>query len=620
MKRLNIKTMPLAEIFSKVWELLDARERRNAILLFCMILVMGLLEVVGIASVMPFIAVVAEPSMVEKNEYLSALYNGLGFSSVSAFLKFLGVVVFVLVVGSLSFKALTQWAMVRYSSMRNYTLSSRLLRGYLGRPYTFFLNRHSSDLGKAVLSEVRMVTKKALLPTLQLVSNSVVAVFLISLIVVVNPWVALVAVTVIGGAYAVMYVSVRRVLIRIGTQRVEANKARFRIAHEAIGGIKEVKVHGLEDGYLRSFRQPASRLARVQAFSRVIGELPQYALRAFVAGGMIALLVGLLEARNGDLGTVLPLIGVYYAAGTRLIPALQQVYRSLTVLRFGKPALDVLHRDLVKTGQAGAPLKTKVKEIPPKPVRVFNQIKLDHVTFTYEGTERPALDGLSLIIPARTTVGFVGSTGAGKTTAVDVILGLLVPERGNLLVDDRKLTKRDLRGWQRNLGYVPQSICLTDDTVAGNIAFGVSKEKINQKKIENAARIAGLHDFVTNELPDGYQTHVGDRGVRLSGGQRQRVGIARALYYDPDVLVFDEATSALDNVTERGVMDAVHNLSHRKTIILIAHRLTTVQECDQIFFLEHGKLASQGTYDELLEKSEQFRRMAGEDQKAVVGS
>ena len=249
-------------------------------------------------------------------------------------------------------------------------------------------------------------------------------------------------------------------------------------------------------------------------------------------------------------------------------------------------------------------------EISTEPLPLRDRLELIDVRYSYPLAEREALQGLSISIPAHTTVGIVGGTGAGKTTAVDLILGLLVMQKGTLAVDGQPITRANVRAWQNNIGYVPQAIFLTDDTVAANIAFGQLAEEIDQAAVERAARIAELHDFVMNELPKGYDTVVGERGIRLSGGQRQRIGIARALYHDPDVLIMDEATSALDNLTERAVMDAVHNLGHAKTIILIAHRLTTVQDCDTIFMLEHGQLIAQGSYDELLDSSRKFRAMA----------
>lgn len=600
----------MIDIYRKIRDLLDARERRNAILLFGMMLVMGLLEVAGVASIMPFIAVLAKPDVVHTNVYLNTIYQNLGFANTNNFLLFLGIVLFILVVGSLAFKALTKWAMARYVQMRNYSLSSRLLRGYLNRPYSFFLNRHSADLGRSVLSEVGSVINKGLMPAMELVANAVVAILIISLIVAVNPVVAIIALVVLGGAYASIYLSLRNYLSRIGADRVRASRERFQITQEAMGGIKDVKILGLENGYIQSFRNPASRLATIMAIEKLISEVPQFAMQAIVYGGMLILLLTLLIARDGDLGAVLPLMALYALAGSRLNPAVQLIYKSFTTLRFGKPALDILHRDLLETGSIEGISSTATIDESHELVRLRSEVRLDKIHYSYPQAERPALVDLSLTIPAKTTVGLVGSTGAGKTSAVDIILGLLVPQKGELRVDGTPITGDAIRAWQRNLGYVPQHIFLTDDTVAANIAFGTPPDDIDQEAVERCARITELHGFVMQDLPKGYQTMVGERGIRLSGGQRQRIAIARALYHDPDVLVLDEATSALDNLTEKAVMDAVQNLAHRKTIIIIAHRLSTVRDCDVIFLLEHGRVKALGTFAELAEHDKHFRLMA----------
>ena len=599
----------MIDTFRKIRDLLDARERRNALILFVMMLFMGLFEVVGVVSIMPFIAVLAKPDVVYTNSYLSATYQFFGFSNTNNFLLFLGGVLFVLVVGSLAFRALTKWATVRYVQMRNYSLSCRLLQGYLERPYSFFLNRHSADLGKTVLSEVSGVIGKGLMPAMELVANTIVAVLIISLVVAVDPMVAAIALVILGGAYATIYLSLRSYLTRIGTDRVSATRQCYQIAQEALGGIKDVKVLGLEKGYIHSFQNPAMRLARISTKFKFISEVPQFAMQAIVYGGMLIILLALMVARDGDLAAVLPLIALYAFAGSRLNPALQTIYRSFTTLRFSKHALDTLHKDLVEIGSIGGAASI-INDRSHGLLRLQSELQLDNITYSYPQAEHPALIDLSLTIPAKTTVGLVGSTGAGKTTVVDIIMGLLVSQQGEMRVDGIPITGGAIRDWQNNLGYVPQHIFLTDDTVAANIAFGTPPNEIDQDAVERAARIADLHHFVMEELPNGYQTMVGERGIRLSGGQRQRIGIARALFHDPDVLVLDEATSALDNLTEKAVMDAVHNLGHRKTIILIAHRLSTVRECDVIFLLEHGKLKASGTFTELVERDESFSMMA----------
>jgi ABC-type multidrug transport system fused ATPase/permease subunit len=323
---------------------------------------------------------------------------------------------------------------------------------------------------------------------------------------------------------------------------------------------------------------------------------------------MIAMVMVLLLRADGDLAAVLPTIGVFAFGTMRLMPAMQQVYGAFTNLRTGQRVLDDLHAEYTT---ALAELNARPRSAPGGARLPLREIlELDDLSFAYPKAERPALRGVTLRIPAHSTVGIVGGTGAGKTTLIDLILGLLIPDSGEIRVDGRRLDRDTLRLWQQSLGYVPQSIYLVDDSVRANIAFGVPPGQIDDAAVERAARLAALHDFVTNELPEGYATVVGERGVRLSGGQRQRIGIARALYHEPDLLVFDEATSALDNITERVVMEAVNSMQGARTIILIAHRLSTVRNCDVIHLMEHGSVAASGTYDELVARNETFRRMA----------
>ena len=421
-----------------------------------------------------------------------------------------------------------------------------------------------------------------------------------------QPVVAVGTALVLVASYGVIFLSARKHMTRFGELRFAANAERYKIAQEATAGIKDVKLLGLEDRYVRRFQIPARRLARVASARAVIATAPRYLLQGVAFGGMLLIILGMLILQSASLGTILPLLAVYAFAGLRLLPAMQMVYQEVTAMRFNQPALVALHTDITEIRARHA----TVVEADPTPVPLRERLELIDVHFSYPLAERKALQGLSLSIPARTTVGIVGGTGAGKTTAVDLMLGLLTVQEGTLAVDGMPITARNLRAWQDNIGYVPQAIFLTDDTVAANIAFGIPPEQVDRAAVERAARIAELHDFVTEELPQGYDTLVGERGIRLSGGQRQRIGIARALYHDPDVLIMDEATSALDNLTEKAVMDAVHNLGHAKTIVLIAHRLTTVQSCDTIFMLEHGRLIAQGSYDELLDSSRKFRAMA----------
>lgn len=596
----------MIEQFRKIYEMLDGFERRRGFLLLLLIIVLGLFEVAGVASIMPFIAVVANPEVIEASVYLKSIHDSMGFTDYNSFLVFLGIAVFIILVSSLLFSAFTYWMLFRFIQMCNYRLSSRLLEAYLHRPYSWFLGRHSADLGKTILSEVNQLVYNAMMPALNVISRATVSVFLMILIILVDPVVAFVTASVFGGIYAVIFLSVRRHLLWIGTDMFEANTGRFKVAQEGLGGIKDVKVSGLEAAYVARYREPAQRFASRQASYMIISELPKYFLEAVAFGGMLAILVILLLRRPGGLGEVLPLIALYAFTGYRLLPAMQQVYLSISSLRFGTHVLNKLHEELTAIKQSYPSAESEARES----LLLCRELVLNDVSFSYPGGQRKALDGIHLAIAANTSVGFVGATGAGKTTVIDLILGLLMPDSGHLKVDDTLITDQNLRKWQRSVGYVPQHIFLVDDTVAANIAFGYDPKEIDMEAVERAAKIARLHDFVVNQLNDGYQTMVGERGVRLSGGQRQRIGIARALYHNPSVLVLDEATSALDNVTERAVMDAVHSLGRKKTIIMIAHRLSTVRSCDVIFVMHDGRVSAAGTYDEMIETSPIFRQMA----------
>jgi ATP-binding cassette, subfamily B, bacterial PglK len=605
----------MLEIFRKIQDLLDARERRRALLLLGMILIMGLLETTSVASIMPFVAVLTHPGVVQSNHYLSTAYQWLGFQSVDHFLLFLGFFVFAAVLGSTAFKALTSWATVRFTSMQQYTLSRRLFKVYMRQSYEWFLSQHSADLGKTVLSEVNQVITGALIPAMQLIAQGLLALLMIGLLILVNPVLALTVSSILGGMYAlVMWIS-RRYLIRIGQDRVKANWERYRISGEAFSGIKDIKLLGLESAFLNRFEGPSLRFMKHQASSQIVTQLPQFAIQAIAFSGVL-LIIQYQLAMHGSNYETLALLALYAFAGFRLLPALQRVYQCTAAMRFSQPALNTLHRDLMQgsTKLSGKEAKSRpgdrkgrTGEEPRLPLA--HRLELRKVSYRYPTGAAPALSDVTLAISARSTVGLVGRTGAGKTTVVDVILGLLDATAGHLLVDGTPVTSANKRAWQRCVGYVPQHIFLTDDTVAANIAFGVPLEEIDQVAVEEAARIANLHDFVTKELEQSYGTMLGERGVRLSGGQRQRVGIARALYRDPDVVIMDEATSALDNITERVVMDAVANLGDRKTIIIVAHRLTTVQRCNVIFVFDHGGVVASGTYDELVKGSEHFRAM-----------
>jgi ABC-type multidrug transport system fused ATPase/permease subunit len=592
--------------------LLDRRDRAKLAILAVVLVLVAVAEMAGIASIMPFMAVVSNPEVIRSNRWLSAAHEALGFGSDQSFLLFLGLLMLALLVMSNIVKAAGTFLALRYHNRLNYVLSRRLLARYIARPYQFFLKRNTAELGSNVITEVNRVVTGVLTPATTIISSSLVCLAIIALLVVVDPLVALAIASVLSLAYGAILVTARRKLGEVGKEQVRANQERYRVAGEAMSGIKDLKVLGREATLLRRFSVHANRHARNNVTAGLIAQLPRYALETIAFGGIL-LVVMYLVSRGERATNIAPLLALYAFAGYRLMPALQQLFASITTLRFNAPALDVLYDDL--GGERGGDRdSTELLEgslhVPALPF--VRELRLGRVSFHYQDTAASALRELDMVITPLTSVGIVGPTGCGKTTTVDVILGLLSPTEGQFLVDGVEITQQNLARWQKNLGYVPQHIYIADDTIARNIAFGVPDDEIEMESVRRAARIANIADFIESELPDRYETSVGERGLRLSGGQRQRIGIARALYRDPSVLVMDEATSALDGITEEAVMEALHSLSRKKTVIVIAHRLSTVRECDVIYLLERGTVVAAGAHRDLMRESAWFRAAAGE--------
>ena len=591
----------MPSLFRQLNSLFNRRERGQLTILAIALVVRAGVEMVGVGSIAPFMSVVADPSVMQSNAWLRGAYEMFGFTSSTAFLTALGVAVIVVLAVANTFSALALWGMLRFSYGMHHRLSNRLLRGYLAQPYSFFVERNSASFSKTILTEVMQVIQGVMTPVLNITARSLVVVALVGLLIVLDPMLAVVIVIVLSGAYGGLYVLVRVKQRRLGRERVAANQERFKVTGEAFGGIKDVKVLGREDAFAARFAPASWTFSKATASNAVIAQLPRYLFETIAFSGIVMIVLYYLQAGEG-LAQILPTISLYAFAGYRLMPELQQLFGGVAAIRFNRAALDDLTDDLnrfVPVAETG-----KAEAVPFR-----EAIHFEGVTFRYPGTDQPALGGITLTIPRNQTIGLVGASGSGKTTLVDLLLGLYTPESGRLFVDDTPLTPTMLGAWRRQVGYVPQHIFLCDDTIANNIAFGVPEADVDQASVERAARVAHLHEFI-GTLPEGYRTVVGERGVRLSGGQRQRIGIARALYHDPEVLVMDEATSALDGATEGAVMEAIQELSGRKTLVLIAHRLSTVKDADCIYLLGQGKVIDQGKFETLMINSKAFRAMA----------
>jgi ABC-type multidrug transport system fused ATPase/permease subunit len=581
--------------FKSLLFLLTPKERKRALLLLIMLLFMALLDLLGVASILPFITVLANPSLIETNAILNKIFlfsNTLGIKNNNDFFFALGIIVFAILVISLGFKALITYVKLRFTGMLEYNIGRRLVEGYLHQPYSWFLNRNSADLGKTILSEVSNVIDGGINQLLELIARSFASIGIITLLIIVDPKIALITGLLVTVIYGLIVYSLQNYLSRSGQERLKNNELRYLAVNEAFGAAKEIKVGGLERAFIKRFSVSTEIMVRINSSAKVMEQVPRLILEAIAFGGILLILLYFIT-KKGGFNNALPIISLYAFAGYRLMPAIQSIYSSLISLILSSPSIKKLYSDIKSLENFNINQDEGVLS--------FNRsISLKNIHYNYQDSSRPALKDISLSIPAKSTVGLVGVTGSGKTTTVDIILGLLQAQKGTLDVDGKVITEQNLRSWQRSIGYVPQHIYLSDDTVASNIAFGVELKNISQASVERASRIANLHEFIVNELPKKYQTTIGERGVRLSGGQRQRIGIARALYHNPQVLVLDEATSALDNETEKAVMDAVNNISKDITIILIAHRLNTVKKCDIIFKFDKGMLIDQGSYDKII--------------------
>ena len=618
--------MTLPTALRRIYSLLPGPSRKQVGVLLFLMLCNAFSEVGGVAGILPLVTVAADPSLVQKQPQLHSLYLQCQSPDPHSFLVYLGGVYMLLLVIMNALNAATFWFSLRFSFDVGYRLSARILTAYLARPYLWFLSHNTSDLSKVVLAEVDALAETIVLSTAELLTTAMVSVFLVVGLLWLNPVVAITTAAALGVLYSVIYRSSRLNLNQIGTQRMDLNSQRHRAVHDSLNALKEARMFSRGGHFRQAFDERSHLYSRYRIHERLVAELPKYSTEtlAIVAIGSVLMF---LVWHGEEPQQVAPLVGLYSMATWRLVPALQTVYRNTVRVRFHAPVLELIERQLEgEPGPEGPPLRGAaggvtqgpplrgaaggVTEGPAGRMPLHESVRANNITFTYPGNVEPALKGVTVDVPRGSIVALVGRTGSGKSTLADVLAGLLPPDSGEVEVDGKALVESSRLEWQRNVGYVPQEIFLTDDSVTRNVALGYPTESIDQSRVTMAARTARLADFIERELAQGYQTPLGERGVSLSGGQRQRVGIARAIYDNPELLILDEATSALDNLTEREVMEALQELASTKTLVLIAHRLTTVQLCKRIYMLENGRMIASGTYQELLESSPEFARLA----------
>lgn len=586
----------------KLLFLLTPKERTRAALIFFVILIMAFIEIAGLASIVPFMAILSDPDIIEQNLKLNAVFKfsqEFGVQNEKQFLFLSGLVVFLLLVISLMTKAFATYLQVNFSSNAKFNLEKRMVISYLSQSYVWFLDRHSADLGKNILGEVGTVIKGGVQAMINLITRGIVAIAVLTLLIVVDAKLTLIVGITLSLTYLVIFTLSKKILRYIGNERFKANRWRFTTVSEAFGAVKEIKVGGFEKNYVDRFSEPANKLAKYEAFFGVLTQLPRFAIEAVAFGGMLLITLYLM-AKTNNFVNIVPTIALYTLAGYRLIPLLQGIFDAINTLRYTNPSVEALHYDLKK-------LKTLELSRTKNLLSFTKEISLNNINFSYPNSAQLNLKNINLKIPVGSNIGIVGITGSGKSTLIDIILGLHKPKSGNLKIDGNMIDDQNRRSWQQSIGYVPQQIFLFDDTIASNIAFGLDYENIEQDKVEKAAQIANIHDFITDDLPLKYKTLVGERGIRLSGGQRQRLGIARALYHDPKVLILDEATNALDIHTEQLVLEEIKKLRKDRTMIVITHRLNSVKDCDNIIIIEKGEIIQEGSFEKLNNISDYFK-------------
>lgn len=601
----------MLSVIKELFSLLSKEQVKQFYTLQTLVIIMAFTELLGIAAIAPFMAVVGDISILESDGIFSKVYRISGLSSPTDFLFYSGITVLVMLTLSTVVSMFTTWRLATFGSRVGTEIADRLYAYYMQQDWQFHASGSSAQLTKQVTTEAARISMDIVQPLMQMNAKVVLALVISVSIIAYDPLTALLGLTIFLLAYLILYWLVRQNLVSNGQKLSSVSTERFRLMNEGFGGIKDVLLLGRSHDFVTRFEGRGDVFARAQGTNIALSQVPRYFIELIAFGAMISLVLVLIKIHAGNLGEVLPILAIYALAAFKLLPALQQIYANVSQIKGNTAAFEAVKEDLWQSFYNARAIDAKTNTDAVESNRALSlkkAIRLQYVKFNYPNKSIPAVDGVSLMIPVNSVIGIVGASGSGKTTLIDLVLGLLTPVSGDIYIDDIPITLENRRTWQDLLGFVPQSIFLSEGSIAENIAFGLPAQDIDMTQVDNAVSLAHLSELVA-ELPNGVHTKVGERGIQLSGGQRQRIGIARALYYKAEVLVFDEATSALDGITEKIVMDAIHEFSGQKTIIMIAHRLKTVEQCDQIYLMEKGKIIDQGTYQQLIQNNATFREM-----------
>ena len=593
------------KLVSELFSLLTVKQRRQFYFLQILVVFMAVMEILGVASIIPFMTLVGDANQLQEETFIAQVYTASGINSETKFLFMLGIAVMMMLFTATTISSFTIWKICMFSNKIGAEISERLYTHYLKQNWLFHASGSSASLTNKIAIDTIRVTSAIILPFMQMNAKSILAFLMVLGIFAFNPIVAIIIFSIFAFSYSILFTIVRMRLIQNGRIITRVNEKRFRLMNEGFGGIKDVLLLGRDNDFIKRFNKTGNSLAYSLGTNDALANVPRYIMELVAFVSTITVVLFLIVYYESDLGVILPILSVYALAGVKLLPAFQSIYTCIAKIRASTPAFESIQDDLINSK------KTKsnyVKEnntflVPKK------QISLENVSFKYPNKNDLVINNVNISIPVNSIVGLVGPSGSGKSTLIDILLGLIEPYKGSMKIDDKVIDDSNRRAWQNTIGFVAQNIYLSEGSIAENVAFGIPQDEINYDKVHQALKLAHLDELIS-KYENGVHTRVGERGVQLSGGQRQRIGIARALYYKSEVLVFDEATSSLDGISEKKIMQAINNFSGKKTIIMIAHRLKTVQKCDQIFFLDKGQIIDNGTYQELFETNEHFKNMA----------
>lgn len=578
----------------KICSILTPSERKSAVVLLCLMITGTMLEMLGVGILFPVIILMGQNDLAIRYPRIQPVLEFLGNPTQSQLIVgvMLGLVGVYLIKNL--FLAFLAWRQARFTFGIHSQLEQRLFSAYLRQPYTFHLQRNSAQLGHNI-GEVGAFSA-AINTIMNIFPEGLALLGIGALLLLAEPLGILIVVLVLSAAVWSFHHMTRVRITRWGVARQHHNALRIKHMYQGLGGVKDVKLLGRESNFMEQFQLHSTQEARVIGFQVILQQLPRLWLELLAVTGLALLVLSML-GQGVSTDRIMPTVALFAAAAFRLIPSVNRMLAGVQSMRYNLPSVNLMYEEIKLIAAESSANQEKISTFSA----FQTEIRVINVSYIYPSASTPSLNGVSITIQKGESVGFIGPSGSGKSTLVDVMLGLLPPGDGQVMVDGNDI-QENLRAWQNQIGYVPQSIYLTDDTLRHNVAFGLSDEQIDDAAVQRAIKDAQLKEFVAS-LPNGLETIVGERGVRLSGGQRQRIGIARALYHDPAVLVLDEATSALDTATEQGVMQAVTALRGSKTILIVAHRLSTVEHCDKLYRLEHGRSVEEGLPAEMLATS-----------------